>query len=189
MRVPLAQDLIFASAASLAEGIRSRELSSLEVVEAHLERIEAVNPNLNAVVQLAAETALHEAKQADETLTRGDLSGPLHGVPFTIKDWIETKGVVCTAGEERHRQYVPKHDTTVVARLRQAGGIFLGKTNVIVNNPVYGRTNNPYNLEYTPAGNSSGEAAIIAAGGSPLDLDSDSGGSSASPCITVALWD
>ncbi|MDQ3460806.1 MAG: amidase [Deinococcota bacterium] len=138
------------------------------------------------MVQLAADTALHEAKQADEVLARGDLTGPLHGLPFTVKDWIETRGVVCTAGEERHRQYVSKHDATVVSRLRQAGGIFLGKTNV-VNNPVYGRTNNPYNLEYTPADSSSGEAAIIAAGGSPLGLGSDSGGSIRQPAHNCGI--
>jgi amidase len=78
------------------------------------------------------------ARQADEMLARGDLSGPLHGVPFTVKDWLETMGVVCMAGDERHRHHVPEHDATVVLRLRQAGGIFLGKTNVIVITPSMG---------------------------------------------------
>ena len=179
--MPTGQDLIFAPATALAGAVRFKELSSVEVVEAHLERIEAVNPSLNAVVQLAADSALREAKGADEALAKGTLFGPLHGVPFTVKDWLETKGVACIAGEERHRRYIPEHDATVVARLRRAGGIFLGKTNVMADNPVYGRTNNPYNLAYTPSGSSSGEAAIVAAGGSPLGLGSDSGGSVRQP--------
>lgn len=173
--------LTFASAVTLAEKICSGAVTAQTVVEAHLARIAQVNPRLNAIVQLTADAALAEAADADADLARGHLRGPLHGVPFTIKDWIETAGVICAAGYEARRDYVPNQDATVVTRIRQAGGIFLGKTNVTVNNPVYGRTNNPYNLAYSPSGSSSGEAAIIAAGGSPLGIGSDSGGSIRTP--------
>lgn len=173
--------LTFASAVTLAAKLRSGAVTAQTVVEAHLARIAQVNLRLNAIVQLTADAALAEAAAADADLARGHLRGPLHGVPFTIKDWIETAGVICAAGYEARRSYVPSQDATVVTRLRQAGGIFLGKTNVTVDNPVYGRTNNPYNLAYSPSGSSSGEASIIAAGGSPLGIGSDSGGSIRTP--------
>jgi amidase len=179
--------LFYTSATELARRIREGELSARAVTVAHLERIEQVNPHLNAVVQLVAARALDAAEAADAALERGERVGPLHGVPFTIKDWIETAGVVCAAGEESRRAYLPQADATVVARLRRAGGIFLGKTNVTISNPVYGRTNNPYNLAYSPAGSSSGEAAIIAAGGSPLGLGSDSGGSIRQPAHNCGI--
>ena len=181
------ESLIFASATTLAERIRTGEMTALAVVEAHLARIVQVNPQLNAIVQLTAEAALAEAQAADADLARGHLRGPLHGVPFTVKDWIETAGVICAAGYENRRDYIPTEDATSVARLRQAGGIMLGKTNVTVSNPVYGRTNNPYNLDYSPSGSSSGEAAIIAAGGSPLGLGSDSGGSIRTPAHACGI--
>jgi amidase len=180
-------ELFYESAATLARRIRSRELSSLEVVEAHLRRIAQVNPPLNAVVQLAAEQALDDARAADRALAQGQPTGPLHGVPFTVKDWIDTAGLPCTGGGLRFRDRVPAQDATVVARMRQAGAILLGKTNVVVDNEVYGRTNNPYNLAYSPCGSSSGEAAIIAVGGSPLGLGSDSGGSIRQPAHACGI--
>ena len=172
----------------MAKAILERKVSSLEVIDAHLERIEAVNPKLNAVVQLAGDTAREQAREADAALARGDAAGPLHGVPFTVKDWIETEGLVCAAGYEERANYVPKRDATVVARMRAAGAILLGKTNVLMDNPVYGPTNNPYDLSRSTGFSSSGEAAIIAAGGSPLGLGSDSGGSIRFPahCCGVA---
>jgi len=181
------ESLFFASAVTLANQIRTGAVTAQAVVEAHLARIAQVNPQLNALVQLTADTALAEAQAADAALARGQHNGPLHGVPFTVKDWIETAGVICAAGYEARRAFVPAQDATVVARLRQAGGIFLGKTNVTVSNPVYGRTNNPYNLAYSPSGSSSGEAAIIAAGGSPLGLGSDSGGSIRTPAFSCGI--
>jgi amidase len=181
------EELICASATTLARRIRDREISSQAVVQAHLERIEQVNPHLNAVVMVAAEQALDQALAADATLARGELLGPLHGVPFTVKDWIDAAGLPCTGGELRFRDRVPAEDAPVVARMRQAGAILLGKTNVLVDNEVYGRTNNPYNLAYSPCGSSSGEAAIIAAGGSPLGLGSDSGGSIRQPAHACGI--
>ena len=159
------------SAGHLAGLIRSREVSSEEAVEACLARIATVNPRINAVVAFAAD-ALDRARDADARLARGENAGPLHGVPFTIKDSIDTAGVVTTAGSVGWRDRVPDRDATVVARLRAAGGILLGKTNTPeftwsdeTDNDVYGRTNNPYDLERTPGGSSGGAAAIVAAGG------------------------
>jgi amidase len=176
--------IITSSASELAAAIRSKKLTSKEIVEAHLERIAAVNPKLNAVVQLTADTARKEAEEADAALARGEVKGPLHGVPMTIKDTLETTGVICTGGTKGRANYVPKADASAVARLRAAGAIFLGKTNVPElagalesDNLVYGRTNNPYDLERTPGGSSGGEAAIISACGSPLGLGTDAGGS------------
>lgn len=175
------KELIFASATTLARRIRDREISSHETVQAHLQRIEQVNPRLNAIVQVAAEQALDQSRAADAALARGVLPGPLHGVPFTVKDWIDAAGLPCTGADPRFKDRIPAQDATAVARLRQAGAILLGKTNALVENEVYGRTNNPYNLAYSPCGSSSGEAALIAAGGSPLGLGSDSGGSIRQP--------
>jgi amidase len=173
-----------ASASELAEAIRSKRLSSREVVDAYLDRIAIVNPKLNAIVQLTAESARRQAAEADAALARGEAKGALHGVPVTIKDTLETEGVICTGGTLGRAHYVPKADATAVARLRAAGAIILGKTNVPelagaleTDNLIYGRTNNPYDLTRTPGGSSGGEAAIVAAGGSPLGLGTDAGGS------------
>jgi amidase len=171
------EPLTHLSATALAKAIRARQLSSREVVEAHLAQIEAVKAKLNAIAQLATESAMREAAEADEALARGDSLGPLHGVPFTVKDWIETAGVVCAAGQVERRDFIPRRDATVVARMRAAGAVMLAKTIDGHDNPVYGHPNNPYDLTRTPGGSSSGEAAIIAAGGSPVGLGSDSGGS------------
>ena len=174
------------SATELAQLIHAGHVSSEEVVTAHFERIELVNPALNAVVQLA-ETAVTEAREADRRRARKQILGPLHGVPFTVKDWIDVAELPCTGGEEQFRRRIPTSDATSVARLKKAGGIVLGKTNVMINNPVHGRTNNPYDIRYSPAGSSSGEAAIIAAGGSPLGLGSDSGGSIRQPAHNCGI--
>ena len=177
-------ELIFKSAKSIAVGIRARTFSAVEVVEAHLARINEVNGSLNAVVCLASERARTEARRADEALSRGHNLGPLHGVPITLKDSIDTQGVVTTGGTMGRIGFVPKRDSTVAARLRAAGAILLGKTNTPeltlageTNNLVYGRTNNPYDLSRMPGGSSGGAGAIIASGGSPLDMGSDTGGS------------
>jgi amidase len=176
------------SVVEIAGRIAGRDLSSREVVAACLARIDEVNPRLNAVVALRAGAALAEAEEADRQVARGELRGPMHGVPFTVKDWIDVAGLPCAGGRLAHRSRMPARDATVVARLRAAGGIVLGKTSVGPDNEVYGRTNNPYGPLFSPAGSSSGEAAIIAAGGSPLGLGSDSGGSIRQPahCCGVA---
>ena len=182
--MPLADDLHYSSTLALAAAIRRKEVSSVEVVEHHLERIEEVNGALNAVVMSAADRALDEARLADERLAAGEDVGALHGVPMTIKDSLDTEGVISTGGTQGRTDFVPKRDATVVERLRQAGAILLGKTNTPeltlsyeTNNRIYGRTNNPYDTERTPGGSSGGAAAILAAGGSPFEVGSDYGGS------------
>jgi amidase len=165
-------DLIYASATALARAIRTKEVSAIEVVQASLQRIAEVNPALNAVVQLCAEAAQAQARAADAALARGQLLGPLHGVPMTIKDSLDTAGVITTGGTQGRATFVPAQDAPVVARLRAAGAILLGKTNTPeltlageTDNVLYGRTNNPYDLSRTPGGSSGGAAAIVAAGG------------------------
>jgi len=179
--------LTYLSAKKLAKLIADRHMSALEVAEAYLKRIREVNPKLNAIVQMDAERIRAEARQADNDLSKGVTRGPLHGVPFTIKDCLLTKGIITTNGCPELRSYVPTEDATVVKRLKAAGGILIGKTNVPemcfgdTENLVYGTTNNPYRLEYSPGGSSGGEGAIIAAGGSPFGVGTDIGGSIRDP--------
>ena len=189
------RDWIYESGAAMAEAIRKKEISAHELVQASLARIEQVNPRLNAVVQVDAARALEEADRADRVLAGGSAVGPLHGVPFTLKDAIEAKGLICTGGTEGRAHYLPREDATVVKRLRAAGGILLGKTNCPelgwaweTDNLIYGRTNNPYDLGLSPGGSSGGESAIIAAGGSAFGLGSDAGGSVRFPahCTGIA---
>src|ERR1700760_5082729 len=177
-------DITLKSASELAGAIRSKQLSSKAIVDAHLDQIAEVNPKLNAIVQLTADSARKEADEADAALARGEIKGPLHGVPVTIKDTLETAGVICTGGTKGRANYVLNADATALARLRAAGAVILGKTNVPElagaiesDNLVYGRTNNPYDLARTPGGRSGGAAAIIAACGSLLGLGTDAGGS------------
>jgi amidase len=167
----------------LAALVRDREVSAAEVLAAHLERLAAVNLRLNAVVQVAPD-AMDRAAAADAALARGERPGPLHGVPFTVKDNLETRGVVTAIGMPERAAAVPAADATAVARLRAAGGILLGKTNcppwgagLETGNEVYGRTANPYDPARTPGGSSGGEAAAVAAALSPWGLGTDSGGS------------
>jgi amidase len=171
-------------ASELAARIRERQLSSREIVEALITRNERLHPRLNAVVTLDAERARAAAHEADEALARGELRGVLHGVPFTVKDTFETAGLRTTAGSPAFADYVPAQDASVCARLRAAGAILLGKTNTPpmaalpqTDNPVFGRTNNPWNLGRTPGGSSGGSAAAVAAGLVPLDIGSDLSGS------------
>ena len=177
-------EIIYSSAKSIAQAIQNRAVSAVEVVQAHLDRIDEVNGSLNAVVCLCSERALDEARAADTALARGASVGPLHGVPMTLKDSLDTQGVVTTGGTLGRRDFVPHRDSTVAARLRAAGAILMGKTNTPeltmageTDNLLFGRTNNPYGLDRTPGGSSGGAGAIIAAGGSPLDIGSDTGGS------------
>ena len=180
---------------TLAAAIQNKAVSVKEVVQAHIDQIAAVNPAINAVVQSTASEALAQAEAADAALANGQKVGPLHGVPFTVKDNIETEGVICGCGTTGLAQNLPTEDAIVVSRIRAAGGILLGKTNLPevglgyeTDNLLYGRTNNPYDLSRTSGGSSGGEAALIAAGGSPLGLATDGGGSARWPahCCGIA---
>src|SRR5262245_46701896 len=175
----MTQPLTQMDARRLAELIARRELSPVEVVQAHLDRIAAVNPKVNAIVALA-DGALDAARQAERAVMSGAPLGPLHGVPFTAKCAIAVAGVLTQRGSPIFKGRVADTDATVVARLKAAGGIVLAKTNppefsysVETDNLLTGRTNNPWNLDYTPGGSSGGESAAIAAGMSPLGLGSD----------------
>lgn len=172
------------SAVELARKIRSRQVSSREAVQAHLDRIEEWNPKLNAIVHLDSEGARQQAAAADEAQANGRPLGRLHGVPLTIKASIDVKGLRCECGSRFREGYVAERDATLVARLRQAGAVFLGTTNTPdmlmayeTDNHLYGRSNNPWDLGRTPGGSSGGEAAAIAAGCSPAGFGSDGGGS------------
>jgi amidase len=172
------------SATAMARAIRLRQISSSELVKLHLERIAAINPNLNAVVHFGAKSAMAHARRADQAVTSGEPLGPLHGVPMTIKDSLDTADLVTTAGTSGRAQFTPARDAIVVARLRASGAILLGKTNTPeftldyeTSNAVYGRTNNPYDFNRTPAGSSGGAAAAVASGAAAFDIGSDTGGS------------
>jgi len=179
------RDPVGAPASWLARAIRDGRLSSEEVVRAHLDHIGAVNPRLNAMVWVTNESAIRQAKAADRHLAKRDFEPPpLHGVPFTAKDIFDTAGVATTAGLRKLKDNVPDKDATVIARMRSAGAILLGKSNCPPGgtggqswNPLHGGTRNPYDLARSPGASSSGEAAIIAAAGSPIGIGSDSGGS------------
>jgi fatty acid amide hydrolase len=176
------------TATEIAQKIIKGEISAREAVDAHIHRIEQVNTRLNAVVIPLFDQARREADAADTAQRHGDLLGPLHGVPVTIKEQFLVKDTATTFGVFNLRNHKATGDGPLVTRLRKAGAIILGKTNtsqmlwyIESDNPVYGRTNNPWNLERSPGGSSGGEAAIIASGGSPLGLGADFAGSIREP--------
>ncbi|MFC3521703.1 amidase [Streptomonospora nanhaiensis] len=182
------EEITYRSARDLARMLRAREVSAREVVGAHLARIEAVNPRVNAVVTLCAERAMDEAAAADERLASGAEVGPLHGLPVAHKDAHETAGVRTTFGSPLFAGNVPRRDELVVERMRAAGAITVGKTNTPefsagshTFNPVFGLTRNPYDLTRSAGGSSGGAAAALAAGMHPLCDGSDMGGSLRNP--------
>lgn len=190
------EEICYADASKLARRIRDHEISPVEVLNAHLERIEAVNPKINAIVTMVDDSA-EKARAAEAAVMRGDELGPLHGVPFTIKDCVDTAGVRTTRGSRLFQDYIPDADAPVVTRLKEAGGVFMAKTNMPefalwgeTDNLVFGRTVNPWNPKRTAGGSSGGEAAAIVSGLSPMGIGSDVGGSIRGPahyCGIVGL--
>ena len=177
-------DIAFLTATELSRLIRAKQVSPVEVVQAYLDRIDQVDSKLHAYITVCGEEALTAAREAERAIARGRYLGPMHGIPVAAKDQWWTKGVRTTAGSTILRDFVPDEDATVMTRLKAAGGILLGKTNVSAalsdwqtENPLFGRTNNPWNLERTAGGSSGGSAAALAAGFSALDVGSDLGGS------------
>ena len=175
----MSNDIIFSDATKLAELVRTKQVSPVEVVQAHLERIAAVNPKINAIVALA-DDALKAAKAAEAAVLSGEELGPLHGVPFTVKDSIDSAGVLTQRGSPIFKGRLPDADATSVARMKKAGGILLAKTNlpefsywIESDNLLSGRSNNPWDVTRTPGGSSGGESAAIAAGMSPIGLGTD----------------
>ncbi|HET9866615.1 MAG TPA: amidase, partial [Nitrospira sp.] len=176
-------DLTSHSAVEVIKLVRTRAVSPVEIAEAHLKRIDALNPKLNAIVTLAPDF-IDKAREAEAALMRGDNLGPLHGLPVTIKDAINTAGLRTTSGSRLRAKHVPRSDAPSVARLKAAGAIVLGKTNLseltmtyTADNPVFGRTNNPHDISRTPGGSSGGEGAAIAACLSPAGIGTDVAGS------------
>ena len=172
-------NIIFSDATKLADLIRTREVSAVEVMQAHLDRIDAVNPRVNAIVTVA-DGLLDAAKAADAAVQSGGELGPLHGVPITVKDSIDTVGLLTQRGSPIFKGRMPDADAVAVTRMKKAGAIVLAKTNlpefsywIESDNLLTGRTNNPWNLERTSGGSSGGESAAIAAGMSPLGIGTD----------------
>ena len=177
-------DLVFSSTTDLAAALRNRQVSAVEALDAHLARIDAHNEAVNAVISLDREGARDRAEKADQAQARGETLGPLHGVPFTLKDTHETAGMKTTVGFPPFADYVARQDSPVFARLKSAGGVLMAKTNVATmlsdwqsNNPLFGRTSNPWNLQRTAGGSSGGAAAAICAGMTPFDVGTDMQGS------------
>lgn len=191
------EEICFLRATELASHLRQRKLSAEEVMEAHLRRIERVNPPVNAVVTLTPEKALEEARAADERLARGEEPGPLHGLPVAHKDLVPTAGMRTTFGSRIYEDYVPEKDALIVERLRRAGAITVGKTNTPefgagsqTFNEVFGETLNPYDTAKTCGGSSGGSAVALACGMLPIADGSDVGGSLRNPasfCNVVGL--
>ncbi len=174
---------------ALAAAIRERKLSSVEVMAAHLEQIDRLNPKVNAIVALQdRDNLLAQARERDAQLTRGGIIGPLHGIPMAIKDLRSVRGIVSTQGSPLFKNYVPTEDSLMVARLRSAGVIFIGKTNVPefglgshTVNSVYGATHNAYDLGRSAGGSSGGAAVALALRMVPFADGSDTGGSLRNP--------
>lgn len=173
-------DIAFSTTVALAAAIATRKVSAVEALDAYLTQIDSRNGAVNAVISLDREGARERAKNADAAQARGAALGPLHGVPFTLKDMHETAGMKTTVGFPAFADYVAKRDSSVVARLKAAGGVLMAKTNVATmlgdwqsDNPLFGRTGNPWNLQRTAGGSSGGAAAALCSGMTPFDVGSD----------------
>ena len=176
------------TAVDLVGRIRQKQVSARDVMAAHLARIERVNPRVNAIVTLVAERAMADAARADEALARGDAVGPLHGLPVAHKDLVDTAGIRTTRGSPFFRDNVPTTDALIIARIRRAGAITVGKTNTPelgagshTFNPIFGPTRNPYDLTKSCGGSSGGAAVALACGMVPIADGSDTGGSLRNP--------
>jgi amidase len=193
----MSQELHYRSATTLAAMLRAKQVSAREVVTAHLERVELLNPRVNAIVTLTAEQALAQAHEQDQLATRGEFAGPLHGLPVAHKDNHLTAGIRTTFGSPIRADFVPDTNELVIERMKQAGVITLGKTNIPefaagghTFNEVFGTTRNPYDLSVTAGGSSGGAAAALATGMHPLADGNDMGGSLRLPagyCNVIGL--
>jgi aspartyl-tRNA(Asn)/glutamyl-tRNA(Gln) amidotransferase subunit A len=187
------QDLLFRSLSDIAEQIRRKDVSPVDVTRAALDRLERLNPRLNAFMATLGEQALESAKQAEQEIASGQLRGPLHGVPLALKDIFAMRGVPMTAGSKVLGTLVPDDDATVVARLKAAGAIFVGTLQLYefatgaVLNPHYGPTHNPWQLDHTTGGSSTGSGASVAAGIVYGSLGTDTGGSVRIPAALCGL--
>jgi aspartyl-tRNA(Asn)/glutamyl-tRNA(Gln) amidotransferase subunit A len=182
------------SAVDQARGVRNGDWSSEEIVRSVLDRIESANPAINAICTIATDSVA-QARRADHARYTGAELGPLHGVPFSVKDLIPTAGLLTTLGSLAHADWVPEHDELSVGRLRDAGAVLIGKTNtrelgygVVTENELFGATRNPWDLEMTAAGSSGGAAAAVAAGIGAIAIGSDGGGSLRVPAAICGVF-
>jgi len=190
-----AGDLAWRPALELAELIRTKAVSPVEVLDAVLERMERLNPRLNAYCTVTADDAREAASAAEVAVMTGEPLGPLHGVPFSVKDLVFTRRVLTTGGSRLYADHVPEEDDVAVERLKGAGAILLGKTNTpefghkgVTDNPLFGITRNPWAPPLTPGGSSGGAAAAVASGMGPLALGTDGGGSIRIPASLCGIY-
>jgi len=188
-------EICYMSAINMVEAIKRKELSPVEIIKTMLDRIDRLNPKINAYCTVVAEEALKEAERAEVMVMRGEELGALHGVPFSIKDLLFTKGVRTTFGSKIYEHFVPEQDDIAVERLKKAGAILLGKTNTpefgflgVTDNKLFGVTRNPWNLERHVGGSSGGAAAAVASGLGPLALGTDGGGSVRIPASLCGVF-
>lgn len=188
-------DTIYSNANTLAQAIRDKQATSRAALDHYLARVERLNPNLNAVIELNVEAARERADAADAALAAGENWGPLHGVPMTLKDTYEVVGMTCVVGAPALKDYRPKTNAVVAQRLIDAGAIIFGKTNTPLYaqdvqsfNAVFGTSNNPWNTAHTPGGSSGGAAAAVAAGLSAFEVGSDIGGSIRTPAHFCGVY-
>jgi amidase len=188
-------DIPFRSAKQLASLIHRKKIGCVELLDTYLQRIERYNPKLNAIICLSVEAARQRARQADSALARGDIWGPLHGVPMTIKESYDVVGTPTTWGIPQYKDNYPTKNALVVERLLNAGVVLFGKTNVPLNladwqtfNEIYGTTNNPWDVARGPGGSSGGSAAALAAGLTGLEAGSDIGASIRNPAHYCGVY-
>ena len=189
------EDICYMPAWEMVEKIKTQELTSLEITEILIERIEKINPIINAYCTLSFDLAREMAKKADDAIKKGNKLGLLHGIPVSIKDDTETEGIRTTWGSKYYENYIPQEDNVIVKRLKDAGCVILGKTNLpelgfkgVTDNLIFGATKNPWNLERTPGGSSGGSAAAVTSGLGPLALGADGGGSIRIPCSLCGVY-
>src|SRR5271165_3443782 len=188
-----ASEIIFKPATELAHLIQARQLSPVEIVRAFLDRIDAVNPKVNAFITVTAGHAMQQARAAEREIAAGHYRGPLHGIPYAPKDLIATKGIRTTNGSKVTANWIPDYESTVTERLNQAGAILIGKLNLLEfamgsgQRGLAGPARNPWDLNYSPSGSSSGSGAALAAGMVPLTIGSDTGGSIRGPAKSCGI--
>ncbi|MFW9785563.1 MAG: amidase [Candidatus Heimdallarchaeota archaeon] len=189
------EDICYMSAYHMADMIKRQELTSVEITETIIERIQRINPIINAYCTLTFDLAREMAKKADEAVKKGEKLGLIHGVPTSIKDLVFTKGIRTTFGSKIYENFIPEEDEVVVKRLKDAGCVILGKTNTpefgwagVTYNLIFGDSLNPWNLERTTGGSSGGAAAAVASGISPLAQGSDGGGSLRHPTALCGVY-